>query len=215
MSRAIVFDLDGTLVDSLPDIHAAVSETLAEDGLPPLPVEVLRGFVGNGVAVLVERVARHIGRTGDAADMLARFRLHYRRAPAVLTRPYPGVLGALEALRAQGHALALCTNKPEAPARAILDALGLASLLPVVVGGDTLSRRKPDPAPLRACLATLAANGCIFVGDSEVDAQTAGAAGTRFALFTEGYRRGPVAEIPHDAAFSHFADLPGTIARLG
>jgi phosphoglycolate phosphatase len=136
---------------------------------------------------------------------------HYNAAPSALTRPYPGVPQALAALEAAGHRLALCTNKPEAPARAILADLGLARHFPVVIGGDTLPMRKPDPAPALECVKAMGGGDAAFIGDSEVDAETAEAAGLPFYLFTEGYRKSPVSALPHRAAFSDFAALPGLI----
>lgn len=208
----LVFDLDGTLVDSAPDIRAAVNRMLAGLAMDPLDLATIIGFVGNGMPKLVERVmaAKGIdpGRHGD----LTRVTLdHYAAAPSALTRPYPGIPQALAALEAAGHRLAICTNKPEAPARAILADLGLARHFPVVVGGDSLPVRKPDPAPALACVEALGGGAAAFVGDSEVDAETAAAAGLPFYLFTRGYRKSPIEALPHRAAFSDFADLPGLI----
>jgi phosphoglycolate phosphatase len=124
---------------------------------------------------------------------------------------------ALEALAARGHAIGLCTNKPEDSARAILDHFGLMPLFGAVVGGDRLAVVKPDPAPLHLCLSEMgfaAPAGAIFVGDSEVDAATARAAGLPFVLFTEGYRKGPVAALDPAALFDSFASLPAIIASL-
>lgn len=208
----LIFDLDGTLVDSAPDIRAAVNLMLAGEGLGPLDLPTVTGFVGNGMPKLVERVmaakgidpARHKALTQVTLD-------HYNAAPSALTRPYPGVPQALAALETAGHPLAVCTNKPEAPARAILADLGLAQHFPVIVGGDTLPVRKPDPAPALACIKALGGGTAAFIGDSEVDAETAAAAGLPFYLFTEGYRKSPVSALPHRAAFSDFTALPGLI----
>ena len=208
----LIFDLDGTLIDSAPDIRAAVNRMLAGEGLEPLDLPTVTDFVGNGMPKLVERVmavkgidpARHKALTQVTLD-------HYNAAPSALTRPYPVVPQALAALEAAGHRLALCTNKPEAPARAILADLGLARHFPVVIGGDTLPMRKPDPAPALECVKAMGGGDAAFIGDSEVDAETAEAAGLPFYLFTEGYRKSPVSALPHRAAFSDFAALPGLI----
>jgi phosphoglycolate phosphatase len=109
--------------------------------------------------------------------------------------------------------MGLCTNKPEAPARAILAHLGLERYFAAVVGGDTLGVTKPDPRPLAHLLAALPPGPRLYVGDSEVDAETARAAGVQFALFTEGYRKVPVADLPHDVSFSNFKDLPAIVVR--
>ncbi|MGF1503182.1 MAG: phosphoglycolate phosphatase [Paracoccaceae bacterium] len=212
----IVFDLDGTLVDSAPDIHRAAVAMLEGLGRAPVSLEQTVSFVGNGVGKLVERC---LGATGGVpADgtgpALAAFRLAYDRAPAALTRPYPGVETALGTLAAAGHPLAVCTNKPEAPAREILAALGLAPRFRAVIGGDTTGVLKPDPAPLLAAIRAAGQGPALFVGDSETDAATAEAAAVPFALFTRGYRKSPVAAIRADAAFDDFARLPGLLAEI-
>lgn len=211
---AILFDLDGTLVDSAPDIHAAVNRLLQAEGEEALPFATVKRFIGNGVPTLIDRVMVARGREGDAvrARWLARFMADYEAASTDLTQPYPGVAEALAGLAAMGHGLGICTNKPERPARHVLAAFGLDGFFPVVVGGDSLPVRKPDPAPLRAAAAALGAGPVIFVGDSEVDAETAAAAGVPFLLFTEGYRKTPVETIAHRARFDGFATLPELVA---
>lgn len=218
-SRAIVFDLDGTLVDSVPDLHAAVAAFLAERGHAPLDLATIIGFVGNGVPVLLERVLRAVGEAADAESLeaaLPRFNAIYGAAPAALSQLYPGVAAALEALAAAGHPLGVCTNKPEEPARRIVEEMGIAGFIAALTGGDTLAARKPDPAPLHHTAGLLQAEltSVVYVGDSEVDAATAAAAGVPFVLFTEGYRKSPVAEIAHHAALNDFAELPGLVAAL-
>ncbi|NNU80842.1 phosphoglycolate phosphatase [Halovulum dunhuangense] len=214
---AIVFDLDGTLIDSAPDIRAAANAMLSELGAEDLDLPMLRSFIGNGTLKLVERAltARALPTDeGFLHDAHHRFTAHYNASPAALTVLYPGVEAALAALLDAGHVLGICTNKPEAPARAILKHFGMADLFPVVVGGDSLPVRKPDPAPLRTAYAALGAAPMLYVGDSEVDADTAAAAGLPFALFTEGYRKSPVAALRHDFAFDHFDALPAHVAAL-
>ncbi len=208
----LIFDLDGTLIDSAPDIQAAVNRMLAQEGLAPLDLRTVTSFVGNGLPKLVERVMARCGLDPARHKHLTQVTLSFYNAdPATLTRPYPGVPQALTALETAGHRLALCTNKPEAPARAILDDLGLARHFPVVVGGDTLAVNKPDPAPALECVRLMGGGAAAFIGDSEVDAATAEAAGLPFYLFTEGYRKSPVEALPHHAAFRDFADLPSLI----
>ncbi len=154
---AVIFDLDGTLVDSAPDIHAAVTRLLMAEGEAPLDFPTVKRFIGNGVPTLIARVMSALGREGEGlhARWLARFMEDYAQGATDLTQPYPGVVEALEALAAEGHGLAICTNKPEEPARHVLAAFGLTRFFPVVVGGDSLAVRKPDPAPLRAAAAGL------------------------------------------------------------
>ncbi|MFN7225448.1 MAG: phosphoglycolate phosphatase [Paracoccaceae bacterium] len=204
----IVFDLDGTLIDSAPDIHAAVARMLADEGQAALDLATITSFIGNGLPKLVERVIARVGM--DLADhtRLTKATLdHYNAASSDLTRPYPGVLAALSALQQAGHAMAVCTNKPVAPARAILRDLGLEPFFASVIGGDSLTVTKPDPAPLHACIAALGGGWTVYVGDSEVDAATAAAAAVPFVLFTEGYRKSAVADLPHHATFSDFQTL--------
>jgi phosphoglycolate phosphatase len=207
----VVFDLDGTLIDSAPDIRAATNRMLADEGLSPLDLSTIISFIGNGLPKLVERVMRRVGLDMSRHDELTQATLaHYNAAATDLTRPYPSVVAALTALRDQGHVLALCTNKPEAPARLILRDLGLEVYFDAVVGGDTLPVKKPDPAPLLHLIPT--GKAALYVGDSEVDAETAQRAGIQFALFTEGYRKSPVEQIPHQDRFDDFAALPGIVA---
>jgi len=137
--RAVVFDLDGTLVDSVPDIHAAVAAFLAERGHPPLDLATVTGFVGNGVPVLLERVLRAVGEAADPADVqaaLPRFNAIYGAAPAALSRLYPGVATALATLCEAGFTLGVCTNKPEDPARRLPKDLGIAGFFPAPTRGD-------------------------------------------------------------------------------
>jgi len=210
----LVFDLDGTLIDSAADIHAAALATLEAEGLPPVTEAQSRSFIGNGTAVFVERLEQATSGRSEPrrlARMQARFLEIYENTHGQ-TQPYPGVPEALSALRRDGWRIGLCTNKPRAPVRVVLDHLGWSDTFDAIVGGDTLPVLKPDPAPLRAVIEALGGGPAVYVGDSEVDALTAQAAGVPFALFTLGYRKSPVAEIPHDRNFSDFADLPA-IAR--
>lgn len=212
---AIVFDLDGTLVDSAPDLLAAANRVLAAEGASPLDLPTLTQFIGNGVPKLVERFSRARGLApDDHARLVECFLDFYAEEPAERTRPYPGVVEALDQLATAGHRLGICTNKPEGPAREILAQLGLAGHFGTVVGGDTLPVKKPDPAPLHRSLADLDAAQAIYVGDSETDALTASAAGMPFLLFTLGYRKSAVEQIAHDHAFDDFARLPSLVAGM-
>ena len=216
MTRAVVFDLDGTLIDSAPDIHAAANRLMVAHGFAGFAPEETRAFIGHGVPHFIACCLRARGAeaTGELHRQLVReFMAGYETA-VTLTQPYPGVADALDRLAAQGVALGICTNKPVAPARAVLAHLGLEGHFPVVIGGDSCPQRKPDPAPLQAAVAALGARRVLYVGDSEVDAETSMRAGLPFALFSEGYRKTPVAGIPHQAVFSDFAALPDIAADL-
>lgn len=213
--HAIIFDLDGTLIDSAPDIHAAVNRVMDDLQAPLFEFAQVKSFVGNGVPVLMQRVMA--ARDLDSAEhgaLVSRFLDYYEADATTLTRPYPNAIETLARLRTQGHILGICTNKPEAPTRRILGEFGMTGLFGTVIGGDTLAQKKPDPAPLAQARAELGGGPAIFVGDSEVDAETAQRAGLPFALFTEGYRKSSLQDMPHGASFSDFADLPHAIARL-
>jgi phosphoglycolate phosphatase len=217
--RIVVFDLDGTLVHSAPDLHVAANRMLGEMDRPALSLAQVTGFVGNGVPKLVERCLRATGGVDDMhADALARFSRHYMAAPADLTRPYPGVVEAARALREAGCRLGVCTNKPAAPARKLLGLLGMEGLFDALVGGDSLPEKKPDPAPLHHVIRELGgaaggrAGATLYVGDSETDEATAQNAGVPFALFTGGYRKAPAEAMRAAYRFDDFADLPGILA---
>ena len=208
----IVFDLDGTLIDSARDIAAAANATLAEVGAEPLSVDEARSFVGAGAVVFVERMARARA-LPDAAPLVPRFVHHYESAVHD-TVIYPGVEGALSALKIAGHRFGLCTNKPAKPTQAVLAHLGWDTLFDTVFTGDSLPQRKPDPAPLRAAFEALSEGTMIYVGDSEVDAETADRAGVPFLLYTPGYRTTPVAQLVHARAFDDWAVVPDFVSEF-
>jgi phosphoglycolate phosphatase len=211
--RPIVFDLDGTLVDSLPGIAAAANALLADEGLPPLPQAHIGGFVGNGERVFLQRLIASAGLPDDAFDRLRPgFMAHYV-AFSRDTPLYPHVAEMLEGFRMAGVPLGLCSNKPAAPLAEVLRAPGLRGMFAAVVAGDTLPQRKPDPAPLLHVFADLGGRG-LYVGDSPVDAETAQRAGVPFALFTEGIRDVPVETIPHDRAFADMREMRAIYGAL-
>lgn len=214
---AVTFDLDGTLVHSAPDLHRAGSEMLAAMGRAPVSLATTTGFIGNGVRVLVRRLLAATGGVPDEAGYeaaVAHFHAAYDRDPAALTRPYPGVPEALARLAGAGLALGLCTNKPEPAARRLLARFGLERHFRAVVGSAAGRPLKPDPAPLRLCLALLAAEpaAALHVGDGEADAAAARAVPMRFALFAGGYRQAGIDALAPDLAFDDFARLPALLA---
>jgi phosphoglycolate phosphatase len=210
----IVFDLDGTLIHSAPEIQFVANSLLADRGLEPLTLAETIGFIGNGAAVLIEKMSIARGIPADQhAVLLSTLEERYMHS-SDKSEVFAGVLPALKALRGAGHRLGVCTNKPLAPAKAVLDHLGLAGFFEVVLGGDSLDVRKPDPAPLHATFAALGDGPQVYVGDSDVDAETADRAGVPFLLFTEGYCKVPHAELPHHALFDEFARLPELVEGL-
>jgi phosphoglycolate phosphatase len=215
MRLRIVFDLDGTLIDSAPDMQAGANQILAAEGVPPLSFEEARSFIGHGVAVFVAKMRDARGLPdSEQARLLKAFTDQYDTLHG-LTRPYAGVPEALGQLRANGHRLAICTNKPLRPTRAVLQHLGLIDMFETIWGGDSLPVTKPDPAPLHAAIDSLGKQGhALFVGDSEVDAKTAMNAGVPFALFTEGYREGPIESLKPTFAFSDYTQLSSVIGGL-
>ncbi|NIA72437.1 phosphoglycolate phosphatase [Pelagibius litoralis] len=217
--KAVIFDLDGTLVHSAPDIHAAAVRLLGERGHQGPDLATVTGFVGNGVPALVERLLAWAKEAVDPSALKAaigRFHQIYNEAPSALSELYDGVSGTLETLSAAGLRLGVCTNKPLVPARQLLADLGIDGYIEVLVGGDSLPQRKPDPRPLLHAAEGLgvAPEAIVFVGDSEVDAATAQAAGVLFALFAEGYRKSPLAMIPHQTSFSQYGQLHSRVVEL-
>ncbi|WP_316980024.1 phosphoglycolate phosphatase [Shumkonia mesophila] len=220
--QAIVFDLDGTLIDSAPDLQAAINRTLAADGRPPLSVEAVKAMVGDGVPKLVERAfAATGGLPGGGADALAawvaRFGEDYENCGFPLTRPFAGTLPVLAALGDAGFKLALCTNKPQAATVEILDRLDLARFFDAVVGGDAVPGvRKPHPGHLLAALAALGVEPAraAMVGDHLNDLSCARGAGMPVVLCAYGYSRTPVGEMGADAVIERIEDLPAALAAL-
>lgn len=201
--QTVIFDLDGTLVDSAPDIRASVNKMLSEEGLGELDLPTVISFIGNGLPVLVQRVMAHFQiEEAEFSRLSARVLEIYNASTSAHTVTYDGVREVLNALREKGVRMGICTNKPKKPAMHVLEGLDLIKYFDAVVGGDSFEKRKPDPLPLLETIQDRPLEGALYVGDSEVDAETAQRAGVTFALFTEGYRKSPVEEIPHDRRFS-------------
>jgi len=200
----VIFDLDGTLIDSDPDIRAALNRVLVAHGQAPLSIAAVRGMIGDGAAVLVQRAFGTYGIASTAAH-LAAFLADYDAHAVEETVPYPGIVEALETLRDRGHAMAVCTNKPEAAARAILQALGLTGYFAAITGGDSTPFRKPDPRHLAATLAALGAARAIMVGDHANDMDAAAGLDLPSIFCAWGYGR---------ATGTRRAEAPGQIPAL-
>jgi len=216
--RAVLFDLDGTLIHSLPDLVAAVNRMLAGEGRAPLAPDAVKAMVGDGADALVARAfAMSGGLPGpDLAPFLARFLADYEPRSAETTLPWPGVVETLVALKGRGLALAVCTNKPSKATAEVLAALDLGRFFEVVVGADDTPALKPDPAHIAVTLDRLgvAAGQAVMVGDSRNDVLAARRAGVRSVVLSFGYAHGPVAALGADAIIDHFGDLPGVLGQV-
>ena len=212
----LIFDLDGTLVDSLPAMYAAANAMLAELGRAPVAAADCAGFVGRGVKVLVTRLLEHTGGLpeGGAAPALARYHALYGADPVTGTTAYPGLRRALAELAAAGHGLGVCTQKPVAPARAILEALDLMPPIAGLTGGDSLDVLKPDPRMFCHAADQLPPGPGVMIGDSLIDARVAEAAGVPFLFRLGGYGDQPDGAAPVAGRFTHFDELPALVARL-
>lgn len=221
MIRAVFLDLDGTLLDTAPDLAAAANAALADLALAPLPAGKVRDFVGSGIAMLVRRcLAASLAREPEAAlleQAQARFAAHYERLNGSTSQPFPGAVEGIVAMRAQGLHLACVTNKAARFTRPLLAAAGLARYFDAVVTSDMVGARKPDPAVfLHACreLGVPPGEACT-IGDSANDADGARAAGCRFLLVPYGYREGrELREIPCDRIIDSLLDAVPAIGRL-
>jgi phosphoglycolate phosphatase len=199
-NRAVLFDLDGTLVETRRDITTGVNLMLSERGLGPLSVERVSRHVGRGARVLVTRCLEECGDVIQSEDDLTAAYASFHRAYSAhlldTTQPYPGIEELCGRLERAGVAMAIVSNKPEDLSRRVVDGVGLARFFPVILGGDSLPVRKPDPAPLRHALALLRTVGeggaavsttAVMVGDSEIDIQAARAAGLPIAAVAWGF----------------------------
>ena len=215
----VVCDLDGTLVDSAPDLAGALNTVLAEQGIPTVPFEEVRLLVGGGALVLIKRALARIDdpERYDTARMFDRFLEVYRSRLTRESRPYPGVADALRSLAGRGHPLAVCTNKPEGLARRMLDELGLDFFGGAVVGGDTFDFRKPDRRTLEAAAERAGGDPqrAVLIGDSRTDVETARNAGVPMILVSYGYRTDPIDVLVPDFVVHEFGSVPATVRRLG
>ena len=214
-----VFDLDGTLVDTAPDLVGALNVVLALEDLAPITVQDVRHMVGHGARAMIRRGLDWRGRAVSDTrfeELVEAFLGHYELHIADESGLYPDVPEVIEALAADGVQLAICTNKPEKLAILLVEAIGLRSRFAAICGADTFSARKPDPLHLTETirLAGGAIDRAVMIGDSPTDRETARNAGIPCILLDYGYTDVPVQELAPEAILSHFRDVPATARKL-
>jgi phosphoglycolate phosphatase len=216
--EAVVFDLDGTLIDSAADIGAALNGALARRKLPPFPLARIKEMIGGGVPKLVERalLAHGVSRIGLMPLAIDFLRL-YREDLTSRTTLFAGGLSLLERLKSEGRKLAICTNKQQDLTIEALAQLGMAHFFSAVIGERIGRARKPDPEPLRNVLSALgvAPERAIMVGDSAADVGCARAAGVACVAVAHGYSKIPARELGADIVIEKLADLPAAMAQWG
>jgi phosphoglycolate phosphatase len=212
----VVFDLDGTLVDTAPDLIATLNALFEREGIDPVPFLQARQFIGGGARKLIERGLAANGRaltTAEADRLYAVYVSSYEARIAELSRPFPGVERALDALAARGFRLAVCTNKLERLSVKLLDALDLSRRFAAICGQDTFGVQKPDPRILTATIEAAGGRSCsaLLVGDSATDIATARAANMPVIAVDFGYTETPVARHRPDRVISHYDELPAAV----
>ena len=215
----IVFDLDGTLIDTAPDLIDTLNFIFAREGLPPVPFAAARPLIGGGAKTMIERALSREGRVCDKPDierLYSAFVDHYAGRIAERSRPFPGAESTLGDLARAGHRLAVCTNKLEWLSLRLLHALGLAQLFAAICGQDTFGVQKPNPEILRLTVLRAGGNAAnaIMIGDSATDVNTARAAAAPIIAVDFGYTDVPVAALDPDRVISSFAELPAAIAAV-
>jgi phosphoglycolate phosphatase len=213
----LVFDLDGTLVDTAPDLVAAANHVLGHVGLSPVDAQSLRPYIGHGARYMIDRATAAANLSeAEREELLARFMDYYGAHIAVGSRPFEGAVDALERFQAAGAKLAVCTNKREGMSRQLLDTLDLSRFFAAIAGRDTLPTSKPHPGHLLGTigLAGGEASRAIMIGDSKVDIATAKAAGVPVIAVSFGYTDTPIRDFDPDAVIDHYRELASAIAAL-
>lgn len=215
----LVFDLDGTLIDTAPDLIETLNVIFAREGLPPVDYATARNLIGGGAKAMIARGLEADGAAVGPAkleQMFGDFITYYSAHIADRSQPFPGLVDALDVLAARGCQFAVCTNKLEQLSVLLLGKLKLADRFKAICGQDTFRIQKPDPEILRRTIA--AAGGslqhAIMIGDSATDIRTARAAGIPVIAVDFGYSENPVAEFGPDRVISHFAELPAAVAAF-
>src|SRR5246127_875496 len=212
----IVFDLDGTLVDTAPDLIDALNFVLDREGMPPIPLQSARNLIGAGARRLIERGLEADGRAAGVADidrMTADFINHYAAHIADSSRPFEGLETALDELAARGYRFAVCTNKLEWLSKLLLDQLGLSSRFSAICGADTFGVSKPDLAILQQTVARAGGklSSAVMVGDAGPDIGVARRAGVPVIGVEFGYTEVPIADLKPDRLINHMRDLPAAV----
>jgi phosphoglycolate phosphatase len=215
----IVFDLDGTLVDTAPDLISALNFVLDREGLAPVPLHAARNLIGAGARRLIERALELEGRHAspqDIARLTADFIEYYADHIAEASRPFEGLESALDELSSRGFRFAVCTNKLEWLSKRLLDQLGLGGRFAAICGADTFGVAKPDPAILRETVARAGGeiSSSIMVGDAGTDIGVARRAGVPVIGVSFGYTEVPIAELKPDRLIAHMRELPSAVEAL-
>lgn len=218
-SRIVVFDLDGTLVDTAPDLINALNYILNREGMPAVPMAVARNMIGQGARRLLERGLELDGRTigiDDINRLTVDFIDYYAAHIADESRPFEGLETTLDHLADQGYRFAVCTNKLEGLSRLLLDRLNLTSRFAAICGADTFGASKPDPTILRETVARAGGElaTAVMVGDAGPDVGVARRAGVPVIGVEFGYTEVPIAELKPDLLVGHMRDLPAAVTRL-
>jgi phosphoglycolate phosphatase len=217
--RTLVFDLDGTLVDTAPDLINALNFVLDREGLPPVPLASARNMIGAGARKLIERGLELEGRTAGIEDITRLtndFIDYYAAHIADLSRPFEGLEGALDDLATRGYRFAVCTNKLEWLSKLLLEQLGLSARFSAICGADTFGVSKPDPAILRQTVARAGGllSSAIMVGDAGPDIGVARRAGVPVIGVGFGYTDVPMADLKPDRLINHMNELPAAVESL-
>lgn len=219
LPETVIFDLDGTLVDTAPDLTAALNAALLRQGRRAVPIDDVRHMVGRGARFLIEKAMAASGPPADAeavADMVLHFLEHYDANIAVTSRPFERVEAVVRRLAARGHKLGVCTNKPVALSLKLLEELKLRDLFQIILGADSQPYRKPDPRHLLDTIVGLGGRkeSAVLVGDSETDVNAARAAGVPVIAVSFGYTETPVHQLGADIVIDHFDDLERALLAI-
>jgi phosphoglycolate phosphatase len=215
----IVFDLDGTLVDTHPDLIGTLSWLLEDEGLHPVDLNEAKSLIGHGMKPMIEKALRLQGRGKEAAEVervYGRYVEAYEKRIARDSRPFPGILAALDRLAGEGMVLAVCTNKIQRLAKLLLDELDMTRRFAFISGADTYPVRKPDPGHLLMTIRDAGGDAvrAVMVGDAEPDIRAGQAAGVPVVGFAGGYTAIPLEQLNPDVIIGHYDELPGAVARL-